>query len=144
MNAYQEMSKRHLKEFSALPIFYAFSEARFAQQMRERGLEPSDTDKVRALGDSGGFYLVSDAEELQGLTERHRQEREAAIASDRTGAGFIYEMFLTELLDYEYRFTDDTADALDALGYTEEDLASDPRLKHGLDKACAHIHKKET
>lgn len=143
MNASREMKQRHAKEFSSLPLFFAFTEARFAQQMRERGLDPSsDTEKVRALGDSGGFYLVRDAEKFQALSERHQQEREAAIAADESGDGFIYEMFLTVLLDYEYGFTDNTADALDALGYTEEDMASDPRLEHGLDRACAHIHNR--
>lgn len=122
MNAYITMMRRQRTEFSAFPMFYAFTASRFAEQMRERGLEPSDMDKICSLGDGGGFYLASDAEKYREMTERHSLERKVAIASDKTGDGFIYDMFLKALCDTEYGFTWEPEDALEALGYTENDL----------------------
>lgn len=51
---------------------------------------------------------------------RLKEEREAAIAEDKTGDGFIYQMFLCELSNHEYNYTEDVEETLDALGYTWE------------------------
>lgn len=50
--------------------------------------------------------------------DRLHEELQAAIAQDTTGSGFIYEMFLCELADHEYGYTQDVGETLDALGYT--------------------------
>ena len=66
---------------------------------------------------------------------RHEEERRAAIAEDKTGEGFIYQMFLAELADHEYGYTGDAEDTLEALGYTWEQVTADKRLLRGLEMA---------
>ena len=68
-----------------------------------------------------------------------KKEREAAIAEDKTGEGFIYEMFLYELDNHEYGYTMDTEETLDTLGYTADEVLADPRLKRGIEKAVTEI-----
>ena len=65
------------------------------------------------------------------------EELRAAIEEDKTGEGFIYEMFLCELNDHEYGYTMDTEETLTALGYTTDEVLADARLRRGLEKATA-------
>jgi len=52
-------------------------------------------------------------------------------------------MFLSELYNHEAGYTGDYEEALDALGYTLEEVAADKRLSRGLMKAWERIMKKE-
>ena len=49
------------------------------------------------------------------------------------------DMFLYELENHEYSYTGTVEDALDSLGLSFEDVASDPRLARGLDLAEQEI-----
>ena len=61
MNAYAEMKKRHQEEVNALPMYWAFSDEQFDQQLKELGLTRNDTGKLcKTFG--GGFCLASDAQ----------------------------------------------------------------------------------
>lgn len=55
-----------------------------------------------------------------------------AIAADKTGEGFIFDMFDYELSNHEYIITYDTADTIDALGLTMADIEKNKALAHGL------------
>ena len=68
-----------------------------------------------------------------------RKELEEAIAADKAGDNFIYEMFLTELSNHEYGYTGDVQDTLDALGITPQYMEAMPQLKAGLDLACQKV-----
>ena len=106
--------------------------------MAALGLKPTDTDKIyKAPG--GGFYRREDGPRLYDMMERFDQELQEAIASDKTGNSFIYEMFLYELENHEYDVTMDLDETLDALDYTPEDIRADDRLRHGLEKARLEI-----
>ena len=63
----------------------------------------------------------------------------AAIAEDKTGEGFIYEMFFCELDNHEYGYTGDSENTLYALGYTMRQVMADKRLLRGFEKACRAI-----
>lgn len=140
MNRYAELCQRHKKEVNALPIGFAFSTAQFSKMMRGWGLDPEkDLDKIYRLSGTGGYYKKADAQLIWDTFSRHEAEREVAIAEDKTGEGFIYEMFLYELDNHEYGYTMDTEDALDALGYTADEVLADPRLKRGIEKAVTEI-----
>ncbi len=52
-------------------------------------------------------------------------------------------MFYDEMCDHEYGYTGDTSDALDALGYTLDEVLADDRLMHGLEKATREIMEQE-
>lgn len=135
MNEYIKMKTRHQAEVDAFPMFFAFSNKQFAEGMEKLGLKPEDTDKIYKLGSTGGFYRRSDSEALFNMFTRHTEEMEKAIEADKTGDGFIYDMFNYELANHEYCITYDREPTLDALGMTEEDLLNDPRLLHGMNKA---------
>lgn len=135
MNAYRELKDKQQAEVNAFPMFFAFSQQQFDEGMKKLGLEPTDTDKIYKLGNTGGFYRKSDSEALHAMFERHEQEMKDAIAADKTGDGFIFDMFDYELANHEYGYTRDMTDALEALGLTLEDINADQRLVHGLQKA---------
>lgn len=134
MNQYLEMKKRQQEEINQLPLGFAFSNKQFEEMMQNWGLSPTDTDKICSIG-AGGYIQKKDLMLLSRTLERHSNERDAAIAADKTGDGFIYEMFLTELADQEFGYTGDAESTLFALGYEWKQIEDDARLRHGLEKA---------
>ena len=102
MNAYDEMKKRHQEEVNALPMYWAFEEV-----LKELGLTKNDTDKLcNTFG--GGFCLAKDAKMIADTLVRHSKEKRSAIEADKTGDGFIKDMFLSELRNHEYTYTLET------------------------------------
>ncbi len=138
MNRYEALKQRQQEEYSAFPMQYAFSDRQFAEGMAALGLKPTDTDKVYAAP-GGGFYRREDSPRLKAMMDRFDRELQEAIAGDKTGEGFIYEMFLYELNNHEFGYTGDTEETLDALGYTAGEVLGDPRLKRGIEKAVTEI-----
>lgn len=139
MNRYAELRKRQQAEFNQLPLGFAFSDKQFKEMMEGWGLNPEkDTDKLYRIP-GGGFVQKKDQALIRETTERHHAELQAAIDADKTGVGFIYEMFLVELDNHEFGYTGDTEDTLDALGYTTAEVLGDPRLKRGIEKAITVI-----
>ena len=142
MNRYAELRKLQQEEFNKLPLGFAFSNKQFEEMMHRWGLDPKkDTDKLYRIP-GGGFIQKKDHALLHETTERHQAELQAAIDADKTGEGFIYEMFLCELDNHEYGYTGDTEEALDALGYTADEVLGDPRLKRGIEKAVTVISRR--
>ena len=129
MNRYADLKQRQQQEFGTFP-------------MAALGLKPADTDKIYKVP-GGGFYRREDGSRLKTMMDRFDQELNEAVAGDKTGDGFIYEMFLYELENYEYGCTMDLSETLDALGYTPEDIQADPRLSHGLERARLEILGRE-
>lgn len=88
---YQEYKKQMQKDVNDLPIFFAFSNERFKEQMEERGLTENDTDKIYSLG-NGGYYLKEDAEIIRmffnGDDELEKLMKDYDFAKD----AFLYEM----------------------------------------------------
>lgn len=143
MNKYSEMRQRQQEEFNALPLGFAFSNKQFNEMMERWGLDPEkDCDKLYRIP-GGGYVQKKDAELLHSTTAKHSEELQAAIEEDKTGKGFIYQMFLAELDNHEYGYTRDWTDALDALGYTYEQVANDKRLSCGFMKAHRAIMGRE-
>ncbi len=142
MNRYAELRKRQQAEFNMLPLGFAFSDKQFKEMMKGWGLDPEkDVDKLYSIP-GGGFIQKSDHALLHETTKRHRAELQAAIDADETGEGFVYEMFLYELDNHEFGYTGDTEDALDALGYTADEVLGNPRLKRGIEKAVTVISRR--
>lgn len=142
MNKYSELRKRQQEEFNALPLGFAFSQKQFNEMMQEWHLDPEkDLGKIYRIP-GGGYIQKKDADLLHRTTERHSAEMAAAIAEDKTGDGFIYQMFLAELNDHEYGYTGDPEDTLYALGYTWEQVQADKRLLRGFEKAHNRIMRR--
>lgn len=140
MNVYAEMKKRHQAETNALPIYWAFTEERFDEVLKELGLAKNDTDKLRKTF-GGGFCLASDAQMIADTLRGHRREMEDAIAADETGDGFIKDMFLSELSNHEYTYTCEVEETVEACGFTMEQVENDKRLLHGLEAAAKKLRE---
>lgn len=141
-NAYDDLRNRQQAEFNKLPIGAAFSNKQFNEMMEAWGLTENDTDKILHIG--GGCYIrKTDRDLVKATATRHHEELQAAIKADETGEGFIYEMFLSELYNHEAGYTGDYEEALDALGYTLEEVSADEKLARGLMKAWETIIEEE-
>ena len=134
MNTYQELKDRHQKEMDAFPLGAAFSNKQFEEMMQKWGLTVDDTDKICSIG-AGCFIRKTDKEAFFNMLKKFKDETDAAIAADKTGDGFIYDMFYYELANHEYCITYEYDETFDALDLTEEQVNADKRLLHGLQKA---------
>lgn len=134
MNTYKQLKDKHQKEMDAFPLGAAFSNKQFEEMMQKWGLTVDDTDKICSIG-GGCFIRKSDKETFFNMLIRFEDETQAAIDADKTGDGFIYDMFYYELANHEYCITYEYDETFDALGLTEEQVNADKRLLHGLQKA---------
>lgn len=134
MNAYVTMKQKHQAEVDAFPFGAAFSNKQFEEMMLKFGLTIDDTDKICSLG-AGVFIRKTDKDAFWEMMNRQSKERSDAIAADKNGDGFIYDMFLEELANHEYCITYDYDETLDSLDLTYEEVKKDNRLLHGLQKA---------
>ena len=133
---YKELKDRQQAEINAFPFIWAFNENQFADGMRRLGLDPAaDRGQIVHVG-GGGYIRKADKKALEDLFAKHRRELQEAIAADKTGDGFIYDMFYTELANHEYSYTGDVTDAVNACGLTVEQLNANPALIKGLKKAA--------
>lgn len=140
MNKYLELKSRHQAEVDAFPMHFCFGEEQIRMKFAELGLDrEKDLDKIVVIKGTGGFVLKKDAPALKEMFERHGREMDEAIAGDKSGDGFIYEMFLYELNNHEYGYTYDASDTLRSLGLTIKQIEANPAMKHGWEKAKKEI-----
>ena len=142
MNTYAELRERQQEEFNKFPLGFAFSSTQFEEMMKKWGLSPEDTDKICRIP-AGGFIRKKDIQAFNEMNRRHRQEEKEAIEADKTGDGYIFQMFYYELKNHEYGYTGDAEETLEELGYTYEDLQADRRMLHGFEKAKEKIMSEE-
>lgn len=145
MNEYQEMRIRHQNEWNGFPLGFAFDDSQFEKMMANWGLnakKKEDLAKIEELC-AGAYIRKSDVESFKLLNKRHGEELSEKISSDKTGSGFIRQMFDYELRNHEFGYTGEYEDTLDALGYTWKDIEADKRLKNGLTLAARKIMKED-
>ena len=142
METYKEMKARQLKEVNALPIAFAFDDNQLKEKLAEWDIteEEAIAGAITNIG-NGGFIRTSDADLVINTFRRIGDERSAAIAADHSGDGFIYQMFLTELRNHEFSYTQDADYTLQLLNISAEDLANNAALQHGLNAAIETINK---
>lgn len=131
MCEYSLLKRKHEKEFNEFPMMFAFDNRQFEEGMKKLGLTKDDTDKIYSIG-GGGFIRKSDSKALDNLLDRHEDEMKEAIANDKTGEGFIFDMFDYELGNHEYCITYDIGPTLDALDLTYEYVKNNENLLKGL------------
>lgn len=128
---YQEMKKRQEEELKKIPIKFAFTDEQFKQGMKELGLNENDTDKIVSIG-AGGFMKKTDVEAYKEMQKKHNKEFWTEIAKDKVGDKFIKNMFLYELNNHEYSYTNDITDTLMSLGLSNKDIEENKNLRTGL------------
>lgn len=146
MNKYRELKEKQQKEFNEAHLLgFAFGDKQFEELMKRWGIDPRNKKELKKVAHlfSGAYILVENIPAYKDLNRRHSKEFKAAVAEDKTGDGFIYQMFYYELANHEYGYTGDYEDTLNALGYTWEQVQADDRLRHGLEKAAGEIMGEE-
>lgn len=139
MNAYVQLKQKKQEEFNAFPMAFAFS----TEQMKE-GLDKLGITKDEAIGiGAGGFIRKSDLEAFKALVKRWQDAEAEAIANDKTGEGFIKDMFVYELDNHEFGYTGNSEDTVRDLGLTYEKIQSDKVLSRGFDLARKEIMARE-
>ena len=134
MESYEAMQKRHQQEVNAFPMKWAFNNQQLEQGMRELGLNPSQTNEIVGIG-GGGFIRRSDRQAFIDMFKWQNAEQKAALAAQKTGDEYAYQMFLHELGNHEYVITGDLSDTLDACGLSAEQINNDPKLRKALARA---------
>lgn len=136
MSSYSEMKHRHQQEFNALPLHFAFGDEQIKRKMNELGLTGENiADRIVPFPDTGGFALKEDYPHIVEVSERHARELKEAVAADKDGTGFIFEMFRYELANHEYGYTMSDSQTLAALGYNRATIEQNPALSNGLELA---------
>ena len=134
-NLYTELRDRHSKELDNFPIMFAFSKEQFNEGMTKLGLNITDTDKIYSIG-GGGYVKKTDSALLGAMGKRHKKEMNESIENDKTGEGFIYDMFYYELNNHEYCYTGDIEDTINSLDLTIEQINENEILRKTLKRAC--------
>jgi len=143
-NSYEQLREIQQERFNSWAnehMFFAFNMDQFREGMKKLGLDPEeDQDKIYRVP-GGGYHRKEDAAALHEIIKKNYSELQEAIQADETGEGFIYEMFVSELFNHEYGYTEDLTDTLDALGLDLAEVDSSPALSHGLAKAAAYVRE---
>lgn len=96
---YNEYKAKRQKEFDELPIFFAFSNKQLEEALNARGLTIEDTDKIYKLGDTGGFYLKTDAAKVRAFMCNEESPTLEELMSDHD---FAVSAFRYEMDNHEY------------------------------------------
>lgn len=142
MNKYEEIKNKHQKRVNEFPLGFAFSNEQFKDMMEKWGLKENDTDKILSIG-AGGFIRKTDLTEYNKMWDEIRKENNDLIEQDKTGEGYIKDMFVYELENHEYGYTYELDDTLDALELSYDQVMEIPTLKHGLELAKKEILDKD-
>lgn len=141
METYTQMKDRHQGEVNALPLAFAFSRDQYRRKLAEWNIteEAARSGAIVGIG-NGGFVRAEDHNKVIETFRRIREETDAAIAADQSGDGFIYQMFLYELNNHEFSYTQDIEETLRALQLTADDVNGSKALQNGLKKAVQEIN----
>ena len=142
VNKYIELKEKHRKRFNDFSIGFAFNNEQFKKMMNNWGLKESDTDKICSIG-ANGFIRKTDLKAFEKMYYEIKKERDESIEKDKTGDGYIKDMFLYELNNHEYGYTGDVEETLETLGFSYEDIENNLNLKHGLELAKKEIWEQE-
>ena len=133
---YRELKDQQQREIDSFPMIWAFSENQLKEGMQKLGVK--DMTELKAIAPSG-FVKKTDYKALWDMIHRHQQENKDQIEADKTGEGFIYDMFYTELANHEYSYTGDPTEALRACSVQPLQIEQDPRLNKGFCKAAKEL-----
>ena len=136
---YIHLKDRHLKEINDFPMFFAFSHDQFEEGLEKFGLSMEDASHELISIGGGGYIRKTDVNAFNEMFKRHEEELQQAIDNDKTGEGFIFDMFYYELANHEFAYSREIESTLDALGLTLEQINENMNLSNGLTLAMESI-----
>lgn len=142
INKYKEMKDRHQQEFNKFPIMFAFNDEQFKEGIKKLKLDEKETDKLLSIG-AGGFIRKKDTTKFYEMMKKFDNEFKQLISEDKTGNGFIKDMFVYEMINHEYSLTLDLEDTLQALNLTTKEISQNENLENGLKLAKQEILKEK-
>lgn len=128
---YNELRERQQKEINSILnkyAFFAFNEDQFREGLDKLNATEADLRQIPG----GGYILKDHGEELYNAAKRAHEEIRAAM----NNKDFAVSAFRAELRNHEYSYTNDPGEAIEALGYSAEDIESNSMLKEALATAC--------
>lgn len=128
-NEYVNLVRKQEKKFNDFPMFFAYDEKQYKEG--KQTLKVTEDKELCSIG-YGGYIRKKDLQAFNDMVKKHEIELKQSIENDRTGEGFIYDMFLYELENHEYCITYELDDTLDALGLTLDEVINNKPLKRGL------------
>lgn len=132
-NLYKELIDKQMAETNAFPVKTATNSEHFKKIVNEWNL--SCYGKQLVQSGISMFIRKKDVKAFNDMLNRHREEHQKAIEEDTTGEGYIYDMFVYELQNYEYGYTGCVDDTLEALGISRETLQQNAAMSQALEKA---------
>jgi len=139
MESYTQLKERQQDEFNNFDIGAAFSNEQFKEMMKKWGFREKQIGNIISIG-NGCYIKKSDKDAYIEMIKRHKKEHEDAIAADKTGEGYIYQMFLREMCNHEYGYTYELDDTLMALGLKMSTIMENEALSAGLKKAMSKFN----
>ena len=142
MNLYVEQKnkyQRKINEFLHRNAFFAFNEQQYKNGLKRLKTTESDLQPIPG----NGYILKGQAPKLYGLVNEMREARTEAINDPETGLQFARDMFLYELRNHEYLYTADPEEAVNALGYSMNEIKKNAKLKCALQEAINILIEEE-
>jgi hypothetical protein len=100
------------------------------------GVRPKDVIKYAP----GVFVRRTDFERAANVDDqRFFDEIRRGIESDHNGRGYIFEMFVYELIDRDYQLGDELIGFLSGVGIAPNELRENKALANGLIAAISHV-----
>jgi len=129
---YQELQAKQTKEFSEVPIFWAFSNEQFEEGVKKHGIVKGD--KIVHIG-AGGYIKKTDVPMLDAIIKKHKAEKKEFKKQDKE----LIKAIEYELSNHEYGITMDPTDTIDCLSLDMDD----ERVKKCFNKAKSNFMKLE-
>lgn len=140
-----DYKKRKTNEIFNKYVFYALTDYSLQEELDKRNSninikEKKNLDKLISLGASG-FVLKKDKNAFEKALDTIGKIKDNLIRDKEKGIDFCCEMFIYELNNHEYSYTNDIDDTLANMGLTRDKIARTPNLKKGLRKALKDIRE---
>lgn len=103
-NLYKYLIEKQLQAINSFPIYYAYNDEQFKNQMNSIGLNENDFDKIIQIDDVG-FITKNDLKKFYELREKTIKEIKDTISKDKNEARFIKDMFFYMFESSEYTST---------------------------------------
>ena len=130
---YYTLKERQQEEVNNFPMMFAFSKKQLEQGCEKLGVKDAESE-LYSIG-AGGFIRRDDSKEFDALVNRLSDEMEEALKD----YDFLKDALRYELDNHEYCITMDPERALNALGFTLEDVKNNDQLRQALNEVASKI-----